>query len=595
MIPISIFSDRGTRRLAILGCLSLLPAFAMGQSVLDVRTLTKFVDPLFNPLQQALQPTQVINGTPLYDISISQFQQQLHRDLPPTTLWGYNGSFPGPALEVESGSPIQIRWTNDLVDEQGAPLTEHLLPYDTTVHGAGPHLPRARTIAHIHGGISSEADDGFPEHWFTPDASAPANGMGGPAGNQLVTTHENRQRAAANWYHDHAMGITRLNVYAGMSGLYVIRDQEEANLGLPSGDFEVPLVIQDRSFYENGELFYPRGPGDLTTPGVGDPLQGLPDDFPSEASQVPSFYADANLVNGTIWPFMEVEPRKYRFRMVNGANTRSYDLVFEPQGGTDDPLVMHQIGTDGGLLTAPVERPSIQLAPSDRGDVVVDFSQYQPGETIRLRNQGPRTQSGTTDEVMEFRIVAPTAPDTSQVPDQLSTIERYRPEDAVRTRTLELDREFDEFGRMELLLDGLRWTDATTEIVRQGDIEIWEFVNRTGMEHPMHVHMEAFQVLNRTDRFGNPVPLEAHELGWEDTVAVGPHETVSIMVKYEQFTGKFVWHCHILEHEDLEMMRIFEIVPVPEPSPVWPACLGLTGLLARTRRRTAGMAHSGRG
>ncbi|MAE66232.1 MAG: copper oxidase [Phycisphaeraceae bacterium] len=553
------------------------------QSVLDVTTLTKYVDSLANPLSNVIVPTGTTDGVPLYDIGISQFEQSLHRDLPPTTLWGYDGMYPGPTFEVQRGQTIKVRWTNNLVDDFGSPLA-HILPYDTTVHGAGAMFPEARVVTHVHGAVTDEASDGFPEHWFSADPNAAANGMGGPAGNNLVTTYTNDQRAANNWYHDHAMGITRLNVYAGLSGFYLIRDQEEAALGLPSGGFEIPLVLQDRSFYDDGRLFYPAGPGDLSSPGVGDPLAGLPASFPEDASQVPLFLADANLVNGTVWPFLEVEPRKYRFRLLNGANSRSYDLTLEPEPGSSssDPLVFHQIGTDSGLLSTRVERSSVGLAPGDRLDVVVDFSGMVPGDTLLMRNGGRGARSGTTDQVMQVRVVDPTGADNSNLPDQLSSILRYEEQDAVRVRTLELVRSFDEYGRMELLLDGKKWTDENTETVVQGELEIWEFVNRTGQSHPMHLHMEAFQLLDRTAPNGADIPLELYELGWEDTVVVGGRETARIMVKFEQFTGTFVWHCHILEHEDLEMMRTFRVVAVPEPGTM---LLVISAILCAAARR----------
>lgn len=536
-------------------------------AVLDVSTLTKFVDPL--PLPLVAAPTGMLDGVPYYEISVSQFQQQLHSELPPTKLWGYEGTFPGPTFEVNRDQAIKVRWINNLTDNQGAPL-DHLLPYDTTIHGTtfhgshGTHhaIPQARIVTHVHGAVTDEVSDGFPEWWVSPDATAEGNPFGGPAGNSILATYPNKQRAAGNWYHDHTMGITRLNVYAGMAGLYNIRDAEEQALGLPSGEYEIPLVIQDRSFYEDGELFYPAGPGDIVSPGVGDPLGSLPEEFPSESSIVPHFVADANLVNGMVWPHLEVEPRKYRFRMLNGANSRSYDLTLEPEEGaaSSDPVTFYQIGTDSGLLTTTSERGSISMSPADRVDVVVDFSAFNPGDTLLMRNINPEADSGTTDQVMQLRVVAPTGIDDSNLPSQLSTFDRYAEENAVRTRTLTLDRVFDEYGRMELLLDGKKWTDANTETVVQGELEIWEFVNNTGMAHPMHLHMEAFQVLDRKDRFGNDIALADYELGYEDTVTVGPRETVRIMVRFDQFTGTFVWHCHILEHEDLEMMRTFRIV-----------------------------------
>lgn len=540
------------------------------QGILDVSTLTKYLDPAPNPLSASnlISPSGTLDGAPLYEVEINQFRQRLHSQVPVTTVWGYNGMFPGPTFNVDAGETIKVRWTNNLRDDMGANL-QHILPYDTTIHGAGTRFPQARTIAHVHGAVTDELSDGFPEQWFSPDPHAPSNGIRthlspGPAGNSLVTTYPNNQRAAGNWYHDHAMGITRLNVYAGMAGFYFIRDNEENALNLPSGDYEIPLLLQDRSFNEDGSLYYPEGPGE-----VDDPLAGLPEDFPSDASQVPLFRADANLVNGVVWPYMEVEPRKYRFRMLNGANSRYYDLSLEPQPGANaNTLGFSQIGTDSGLLTSVANRQTINLAPADRADVVIDFSQFNPGDTILLRNNDARASAGTTDEVMQFRIMDLTKPDTSSLPNALSSIARYTQEeiDNAPVRRLELTREFDEYGRIELLLDGKKWDDENTETIVQGQLEIWEFVNTTGMSHPMHLHMEAFQVLGRTDSAGNDVLLQPWELGWEDTVTVEGRETLRIAVKFDQFTGTFVWHCHILEHEDLEMMRTFRVVSVPEPS-----------------------------
>jgi spore coat protein A len=264
--------------LAVTGVLSV--GAAQAKSLVDASTLAKYVDPLPNPLDNTIAPTGVLDGAPLYEVSISQFQQRLHRDLPPTTLWGYNGMYPGPTFDVERGERIKVRWTNNLVDGAGQPLP-HFLPYDSSLHGAAPtgghaghatEFPESRTVTHLHGGVVDEMSDGYPEHWFSGDPNAPANGMGGPAGNSLVTTYPNDQRAATMWYHDHAMAETRLNVYAGMAGFYFIRDAEEAARNLPSGKYEVPLMIQDRSFYDDGSLYYPGG--------------------------------EANLVNGVAWPFL---------------------------------------------------------------------------------------------------------------------------------------------------------------------------------------------------------------------------------------------------------------------------------------------------
>ena len=366
-----------------------------------------------------------------------------------------------------------------------------------------------------------------------------------------------------------------------MSGFYLIQDPVEQSLNLPSGPYDVPMLFQDRSFYDDGQLYYPNGLDEVTVPGGTDIHNGHNhtvdnDGFPSEASVVPHFFGTANLVNGVVWPLMEVEPRKYRFRLLNGSNSRTYNFVLDPGAGGSLPF--HQIGTDGGLLANRTERAEVFMGPADRADVIVDFSQFNVGDEILLRNTGPDAEfmavntpadPNTTGQVMKFKVIAPTGPDASALPEALSTIERYDPQDAVRTRTLSLDRTFDEFGRPELLLNRSRWTDPITEIVRLGDLEIWEFVNRTPMAHPMHMHMDHFQILDRFFRpTGQFIPLGEHEMGWEDTVMVGAGETVRIMVKFEQFAGKFVWHCHMLEHEDSEMMRPFIILPrfVPEPA-----------------------------
>ncbi|HEY3391969.1 MAG TPA: multicopper oxidase domain-containing protein [Lacipirellulaceae bacterium] len=578
-----------------------LHEFAAAAEILNSATLQKYVDPLPNPMNNVIAASGTLGGAPLHEISVTAFQQQLHRDLPATTLWGYNESFPGPTFVVDRGQTIKVRWTNNLVDSTGDPLQQHLLPYDTTLHGAHDHLPRARVVTHLHGSVTDEFSDGYPEYWFSPDPNAPPNGLGGPAGNSMVTTYPNNQRATTLLYHDHAMGITRLNVYAGMSGFYLIRDPIEQGLNLPSGPYDVPLLLQDRTFYDDGQLYYPDGLSSLPATDEdqgghgGHGGGGVPEGFPSQASVVPHFFGNANLVNGAVWPYLEVEPRKYRFRLLNGANSRAYNLVLD--AGTAGSLAFHQIGTDGGLLANRTERAEVFLGSADRADVIVDFSQFNVGDEIYLRNTGPDAEVGrmnvpadpnTTGQVMQFRVVAPSGPDSSSLPEALSTIERYRPEDAVRTRVLSLDLLVDEYGRPELLLNRSKWTDPITEMVRLGDLEIWQFVNRTSTAHPIHLHMDHFQILERFIRGTGPVPLAPHELGWEDTVMVGAGENVSIMVKFDQYTGKFVWHCHLLEHEDSEMMRPFVILPtiVPEPSRFILLAWGLTWIALV--RRNAG-------
>jgi spore coat protein A len=544
---------------------------ACGQAVLNPTSLSKYVDALPIVFDNVINPSGTLDGLPLYDVGITQFQQQLHSQLAPTTLWGYNGSYPGPTFDMHRGEAIRVRWTNNLVDGAGQPL-DHFLPYDNTLHGTSPtggheghggdSFPQARTVTHLHGGVVDEMSDGYPEHWFTPDPNAAPNGMGGPAGNNMVTTYPNDQRASTMWYHDHAMAVTRLNIYAGMAGFYINRDDAELALNLPSGEYEAPLLIQDKSFYEDGRLYYP-----------GEPT--------GEGGHVQSFLGEVNLVNGKVWPYMEVEPRKYRFRLLNGANTREYDLSIVPDAGaaSQDPLTLHQIGVDGGLLPAPVPRGSIDLAAADRVDVIVDFSQFAVGNTLRMVNAGP-SATGETDEVMQFRIVPLAAPDLSSLPSSLVPVPRYNPADAVRVRQLNLTRVYDELGREKMLLDGKEWDEAISEIMTLGELEIWEIANRTRVDHPIHLHMDAFQLAGRSGLQGE-IPLRDDELGWEDTVNIPSTQTARFLVKYSKFAGTFVWHCHLLEHEDHEMMRPFQVV-VPEPTG---ALLSAIALIAAFRRR----------
>jgi spore coat protein A len=586
-----------------MACATLLVAShgARAQALLDSSTLTKYVDLLPNPLDNPIVPVGTLDGADYYEVSIGQFTQKLHRDLAPTTLWGYNNSYPGPLFNVDAGDTIKVKWTNNLVDALGQPL-QHLLPYDSTLHGAGGgshsggshggNIPQARTVTHLHGGIMSAGSDGYPEDWFSADPNAAANGLGGPAGNSMVTTYPNVQRSAQLWYHDHAMAITRLNVYAGMAGFYTVRDAEEAALNLPSGKYEVPMVFQDRSFRENGELFYPAGPDDVGAAshnhgGVtmgNDPLASLPDDFPSAASVVPHFHGNTNLVNGVVWPLMEVEPRKYRFRLLNGANARFYDLRLEDSN--QNAVTMHQIGTDVGFLGSRVDRSNVLLAPADRADVIVDFSQYNAGDELLLRNlgpdgpfglnAGPAANANTTGQVMKFKVVPLSGIDSSTLPAALPSIEKLSAADAVTTRVFTLTQGLDEYGRPKLLLNGRGWTDALTEVIQLGSVEIWQFNNSTADSHPMHLHLGHFQVLERLNRqTQTQIPIPPQDQAWEDTITVNPRENLKIIVRFDQFVGRFVWHCHILEHEDHEMMR--PLLVVPEPSAMTLLAIVLVG------------------
>ena len=307
---------------------------ALGQTMaspVPVRSavkLTPYVDPL--PIPPVIRPNGDVDE--VIEIEMRQFQQKVHRDLAPT-LWGYNGSWPGPTIEAHCGHPLKINWVSRL------PAT-HLLPIDHSIHGAESSLPAVRNVAHLHGACVLPDDDGYPEAWFT------ANGDHGPNFKAKPSSYPNCQPSTTLWYHDHCLGITRLNVYAGLAGFYLIRDEAEKELNLPQGEFEIPLMIQDRLFHRDGSLYYPT-------------VVNGPKEHPI---WVQEFYGDYNCVNAKVTPFLEVEPRRYRFRILNAANSRFYhlrlfnsDATGKIQNQSFDVPAFQQIGSDGGLLPASLE------------------------------------------------------------------------------------------------------------------------------------------------------------------------------------------------------------------------------------------------
>ncbi|MGE5623759.1 MAG: multicopper oxidase family protein [Methanocella sp.] len=508
----------------------------------DPNTVPKFVDPL--PIPPVLSPVAVIDGKPFYEVRMRQNQQQLHRDFPLTTIWGYNGLYPGPTIEARRNQTIKVHWINDLP-------TTHLLPIDHTIHGAEDFRPDVRNVVHLHDGNTPAAFDGHPDQWYTPGLTEI-----GPLFVTDVFKYPNRQPATTLWYHDHAIGITRLNVYAGLAAFYLLRDQEEERLPLPKGPFEIPIVIQDRTFNSDASLFYP-------------------------AEWVPEFFGNTILANGKVWPFLNVEPRRYRFRLLNGSNARFYTLKFDPA------LPFHVIGVDGGLLERPVTVNEITLAPAERVDVILDFT-GRKNVTFTLTNSANAPfpdgdpPDANTSVIMQFRVVLPlSSRDRSRIPDRLVKVENLNPAKAVRTRDLTLNERMD-MGRMILLL-GTRnltgkpqpytWGDSTTESPFLNSIEIWRLINTTVDTHPIHLHLVRFQILDRqpydVDRFvttgelvftGPPEPPADYERGFKDTVRANPGQVTRIIARFADFAGPYVWHCHILEHEDNEMMRRLEIV-----------------------------------
>lgn len=516
--------------------------------------LKKFVDAL--PIPPTIKPVGKRDGIPYYEVSMQQIKQKLHLALPPTTVWGYNGMYPGPTFDVRRDHPILVKWENKL------PF-KHLLPVDTTLHGAEPSRPPVRTVVHLHGGRVRPENDGYPEAWFTKNFE----NFGSKFVHE-VYYYPNCQRPTTLWYHDHALGITRLNVYAGLAGFYLIRDKEEEKLNLPQGEFEIPLVIQDRSFYDDGQLFYPSQPGQKPPPAP-QPPPPIDPELPNP-SVVPSFVGDTILVNGKIWPYLRVEPRKYRFRILNGSNARFYRMRLS--SGQD----FIQIGTDGGLLEKPVLVSEIILAPAERADVIIDFSKHR-GQNIILTNDAPAPfpdgvpPSPDLSQIMEFKVKQKSSkPDTSTVPERLSCFEKLEPKDAIYVRKNFLVETIDEFGRPLFELNNKMWVDPITETPYNGTIEIWELYNLTPDTHPIHLHLVQFQILNRApitvDDNGNIIKVgkakkpDPNEMGWKDTVRANPGEVTRIIARFGPFTGTYVWHCHIIEHEDHDMMRPYEVL-----------------------------------
>ncbi len=497
----------------------------VGPPMLHTLALPPFVDAL--PLPRVLRP-ESHRGRRSLTLTMQEIHARVHRDVPETRLWTYAAGGPpealAPLIEARSGEPLEIKWLNNLP-------TKHFLPIDHSLHGAGKDVPEVRTVAHLHGARVLSKDDGYPEDWFAP-------------GQSRTCRYPFDQEAATLWYHDHAMGINRLNTYAGLFGMVLLRDNVEDSLGLPAGRYEIPLIFYDRDFSAEGQLFYDVS-GDPATPWI------------------PEFNADGILVNGKIRPYAEVEPRLYRFRMLNTANSRFFNLSLS----NGQPLL--QIGSDQGLLAAPVKQDRIILGCAERADVLIDFSQYA-GQTVHLRTGA--------FAILEFRVSKQpgngAAARLPAIPKTLRPLPRIPESAAVKTRTITLHEYNDEAARpMVMLLNRKHWHEPTTEHVKLNSTEIWEFVNLTEDTHPMHLHLVRFQILDRRPfdkseyliqkqlRFtAAAAPAEAHEMGWKDVVQCPPGTITRIIVPFSGFVGKYLYHCHILEHEANDMMRPFEVV-----------------------------------
>jgi len=432
-----------------------------------------------------------------------------------------------------------------------------------------------------------------------------------------VFQYDNDQAAATLWYHDHTLGMTRSNVYAGPAGFYLVRGGPgdavggtlpgpAPQLGDPPGTryYEIPIAIQDRSFNMDGSLFYPGDraffeglePSQLQIPFIPDAAC----DGPSDISPIfnPEFFGNTIVVNGRTWPFLEVEQRRYRFRFLNGCNSRFLILKLSNE------LPFWQIGAEGGFLPAPVELEQLLMGPAERADVIVDFTNVSVGTEIILRNLGPDEPFGggeppgdfdsadpeTTGQVMQFRVVAASGVDTSTPPNQLvlpaitplpvETNTRQvslNEEDSQTVLVSEVDGNIvldcangEPFGPRHALLGTvsggngvpLQWDDPITENPALGATEVWEMYNFTEDAHPIHIHEVEFDVVERESiETGETRGPESWETGRKDTVVAYPGEITRVKATYDR-PGRFVWHCHIVEHEDHEMMRPYFIGPM---------------------------------
>jgi FtsP/CotA-like multicopper oxidase with cupredoxin domain len=649
---------------------------------LDPLSIPKYESPLLIPPVMPKADTIVRRGQTIdcYEISMKQFSQQiLPASLPPTTVWGYGAvssaspgglllhNAPSLTIEAQANRPVRVTWINDLVDASGNYLP-HLLPVDPTLHWSnppggvtgrdsrptfaetpGPYTGPVPIVTHVHGAVGVADDsDGYAEAWYLPKAknippgyarsgtwyhyfqakAAGSYGVGWTPGSATFQ-YPNDNRASTIWYHDHALGMTRLNVYAGPAGFYIVRGgdagddavidsrtNEKALLPGPAptaGDasdtayYEISIAIQDRSFDRDGSLFYPDtreffDGATETDPGF------IPD---SDLSPIwnPEFFGNTIMVNGNTWPYLTVEKRRYRFRFLNGCQSRFLILDFAALPGVE----AWQIGNEGGFLAEPVDLTStngnrLLMGLAERADLIVDFTNVPAGSYV-LGNAGPDEPFGggepggeppdgfdaadpdTTGQIMQFRVVPAVRPDPTTHPRHLRLPPITPLPAPVRTRRLALVEEMSEHwdGPAAAMLGDvdasghtrpMMWADPVTETPDVGDTELWELYNTTADAHPMHVHEVVFEVVNRqrltTDEneevvqpiepVGSPRPPEPWERGLKDTVIAYPGEVTRIKARFTT-PGQFVWHCHIVEHEDNEMMRPYRIGPVQHGQP----------------------------
>ncbi len=659
------------------------------QTALPGTDIPKYVDPLPTFTGARISAANI-------NVSIGEFQQQvlpasIYSELKApfnegTFVWGYKVGtaprhFPGFTIEAQRGRPTTVTYDNDL---PLAPFLQRYLTVDQTLHWAdpldqmgsrSPYRGPPPVVTHLHGAEGPSAFDGAPDAWFTPGLAYKGQGFV-----TNIYTYPNGQEATTLWFHDHTLGMTRLNVYAGLAAFYLIRDVYDTGvagtgLNLPAGPYEIELGVQDRQFDTNGQWFFPAG-----NPAG---LNGTPPNPEIHPFWIPEFFGDAMVVNGKTWPYLNVEPRRYRFRLLNGCNARFLELRLVDSSSSNRPgPAFWQIGTDGGLLDRPValndpralRARRLFLSPAARADLIIDFAGFQ-GRTLTLLNSanapypsGDAPDPQTNGQVMQFRVNLPLqGVDASFDParpratlrggrDQPPAMVRLvLPELGIiapgvtisKRRQIILNEVEGEGGPIEVLVNNTKWDGRRentgdpipgfkpdgrgnwlSELPQVGSTELWEIINLTEDAHLMHLHLVQFQLLNRqkidADRYldawsaafpggafisgygpplaynkpnadfavGGNLPIspflqgpwirpDPNEAGWKDTIKSFPGQVTRIVVRwapqdvplgaarpginlysFDPTTGPgYVWHCHILDHEDDDMMRPY--------SPTW--------------------------
>lgn len=467
------------------------------------------------PIPPTLQPSHSGANADYYDIT--QRAEQM-RILPntPSTIWGYNGMFPGPTFHARSGRETVVRHRNELP------------------------VP---TVVHLHGGRTPASSDGYPTDYVLPVEGYPQSQF-----HQSGEIHEGEfayryplpQRASTLWYHDHRMDFTGPQVWRGLAGFFIVHDETEDALPLPRGERDIPLMITDRSFAADGALQYPaRDPSLTGTPGV-------TEEFMS------GVLGDCILVNGAPWPMFEVSNTRYRFRLLNASNARRYRLALDP---APDGSSFVQVGTGQGLLSAPAELDALEISQAERFDVIVDFSAYPLGTRINLRNEHG---DGATGQVMQF-VVAREEDDDSRIPDELGEIETLSEDDVVAEREFTFAKGGAERHGMTLWTVNGKPFDLTRidARVRRGTTEKWT-IRALNLPHPFHIHLDPFQVVSHGQN-GTEGP-GTYDRGWKDVINLDNGGRGSVLIRFDGYPGKYVFHCHNLEHEDMMMMANFEVV-----------------------------------